>query len=185
MVSSPVLVGLGEYLCGVLNRRTSFRSVLTFVPVVATMLIRRATFEDVPAVARLLLAALSKESPWSIFVSAEAQADADCVKYVEAMLQSHLQSVDVGEGHFWVVELSGTEDGTHPESVIVSAAICEAFPASSSDSCSSSASSYLSVASSSMLPLGRPSSKNCQTGGSGEQKGPYSSDVVMHQLTDA
>ncbi|UNI22458.1 hypothetical protein JDV02_008347 [Purpureocillium takamizusanense] len=96
--------------------------------------IRPATLHDVPAVARLVLAALADESPWRAFVPRKAQGRADLVEYAEAALRSLVRpaaaAADSGDdGCFLVLELSGTDVGCRDGGPLVVAAVAWDAPA--------------------------------------------------------
>lgn len=95
------------------------------------MKIRPATIDDVPAVARLVLAALSDESPWKAFFPSKCQNGSEYVGYGEAMLRSYLEPGGCDSWLFLVLELSEAESGTHSGPLIVSAAV---FDTSAADS---------------------------------------------------
>ncbi|KAK4093050.1 hypothetical protein Purlil1_2207 [Purpureocillium lilacinum] len=94
--------------------------------------IRPATVHDVPAVARLVLAALADESPWRAFVPRKAQARADLVEYAEAALRSLVRPA-ANPGHvgvcLLVLELSGADVGCRDGGPLVVAAVAWDAPA--------------------------------------------------------
>ncbi|GJN81984.1 hypothetical protein PLIIFM63780_005520 [Purpureocillium lilacinum] len=94
--------------------------------------IRPATIHDVPAVARLVLAALADESPWRAFVPRKAQARADLVEYAEAALRSLVRPA-ANPGHvgvcLLVLELSGADVGCRDGGPLVVAAVAWDAPA--------------------------------------------------------
>lgn len=87
------------------------------------MKIRPATAEDVPAVAKVVLSALTDEAPWKAFFPRKAQADSTYVEYCEAILRSYLEPANKADWLFLVVELSAAEAKTTSGPVIAAAAV--------------------------------------------------------------
>ena len=102
----------------------------------AAMKIRPAIADDVPAVARLVLAALSDESPWRSFFPSKLQDASDYVEYSEAILRSYLEQGSDDGWLFMVLELSESEaeSGTQSGPLIVSAAVFDTVATGSSAS---------------------------------------------------
>lgn len=86
------------------------------------MNIRPATSADVPAVARLVLAALADEAPWNSFCPSKAlTGGSGCIEFAEAMLRSHLDSQ---RHRVMVLELSAPKSGTRSgPPIVVSVAV--------------------------------------------------------------
>ncbi|KAJ6442197.1 GNAT family acetyltransferase [Purpureocillium lavendulum] len=94
------------------------------------MKIRPATLDDVPAVARLVLAALADEPPWRAFVPPKAQARADLVEHAEAALRRFVRPANSDGGVcFLVLELSGADVGCRAGPPLVVAAVAWDAPA--------------------------------------------------------
>ncbi|PHH90542.1 hypothetical protein CDD83_3347 [Cordyceps sp. RAO-2017] len=82
------------------------------------MKVRPATAADVPAVARLVLAALADEAPWKAFCP--PRGSSGYVEYVETALRSCLESL---HHVFYVLELSEAESGARSGPLVVSASV--------------------------------------------------------------
>ncbi|KYK57011.1 hypothetical protein DCS_04018 [Drechmeria coniospora] len=87
--------------------------------------VRPASIHDVPAAARLILAALSEESPWKAFFSPKAQSNSELVEKSEELLRSCLEP---GPDKNWLVlvlELERSDiDRSRPSApLIVSVAV--------------------------------------------------------------
>ncbi|KJZ71310.1 hypothetical protein HIM_09320 [Hirsutella minnesotensis 3608] len=99
------------------------------------MKIRRATGADVPAVARLVLAALADEAPWKLILASKTDGNGTeaAIEYGERMLLSCLES----KHHIvLVLEVSGPESRAHSNPLIVSACV---WDTSAAEACRSAA----------------------------------------------
>lgn len=85
------------------------------------MKIRPAALADVPAVARIVLAALTDEAPWKAFFPPKAKSDPTYIEYAEAILRSYLGPAAKDNWLFLVVELSAAESRSNGPMVAAAA----------------------------------------------------------------
>lgn len=88
---------------------------------------RRANSEDIPAVAKVILAAVNNERLWTKFVPSRSDQDASYFKQTEALLQGHLADKS------WIVEVTDLEKENKAPAKIVSVAIWTTLSATNDD----------------------------------------------------
>ncbi|PHH59292.1 hypothetical protein CDD82_2512 [Ophiocordyceps australis] len=93
------------------------------------MQIRTATYQDVPAMASLVLAALANEHPWSTLVSPRLAAQAQSVAYATDLLASLIHDASV---LVVVLELSDAAKPSHQGPLLVSVSVWDLAYLSSS-----------------------------------------------------
>ncbi|KAI6778325.1 uncharacterized protein J7T54_005841 [Emericellopsis cladophorae] len=90
--------------------------------------IRAATFEDLPSVVKVILAAINKERLWTNFVPSKTGQDESYVKEIEALLREHLDPSNKD----WVIEVIDLAKNGQP-SQIVSVAVWDMSAAEDDD----------------------------------------------------